>query len=333
MFYADRRTWSLTFRAQSEQSACRYGERGRYNNHIAPYRQPVLIYNPFAGKPRRSPRRIIQRTTEALEQANLKARVLATSEAGHATDLARQAIADGSDLILVLGGDGTINEVVNGMAGSSVPLGVIPGGTANVLAMELGLGSNIDRAMKRLVQTEERRIALGRFYDARGESRYFLNMGGVGLDAKVVFEVNPTLKRNTGKFSYWVAGLSQIASRIEEFDACCNGKKIRCGFGLVSRVRNYGGDLEIARGASLLSDEFEVVLFEGSNPLRYAGYLLAVLTKQVQSMPGVHTFRVPRIEFSGAGHLQVDGEYAGRLPARFEVVPDALTLLVPSSYR
>lgn len=268
-----------------------------------------------------------------MEQANLKAQVLATSGAGDATELARQAIAEGSDLILVLGGDGTINEVVNGMAGSSVPLGVIPGGTANVLAMELGLGSNLEKALTRLSHTQERRIALGRFHDARGESRYFLNMGGVGLDAKVVSEVNQSLKRSTGKFSYWVAGLSQITSTFEQFDACCNGKRYRCGFALVSRVRNYGGDLEIARGASLLNDEFEVVLFEGSHPLRYAGYLVGVLVKQVQSMPGVHTFRVPRIEFSGAGHLQVDGEYAGRLPARFEVVPDALTLLVPNSYR
>jgi diacylglycerol kinase (ATP) len=102
---------------------------------------------------------------------------------------------------------------------------------------------------------------------------------------------------------------------------------------LVSRVRNYGGDMEIASGASLLSDDFEVVLFEGSNPLRYAAYMTAVTLGQVKSMPGVRTLRSQRVEFLGDAHLQIDGEYGGRLPATLEMVPDALTLLVPAGYR
>jgi diacylglycerol kinase family enzyme len=164
-------------------------------------------------------------------------------------------------------------------------------------------------------------------------SRYFLMMAGVGLDATIVAKVNPTLKARTGKLAYWSAGFGEFFRTVGQFQVSVDGGQRRCGFALVSRVRNYGGDLEIASGASLLSGDFEVVLFEGSNPLRYAAYLTAVILRQAQSMPGVHTLRANRIEFSGEAHLQFDGEYGGRLPASFEMVPDALTLLVPSEYR
>jgi diacylglycerol kinase family enzyme len=101
---------------------------------------------------------------------------------------------------------------------------------------------------------------------------------------------------------------------------------------VASRVRNYGGDLELARGASLLCNEFETVMFEGSNPLRYAFYLMAVAVKQVQRMPGVRTVRSTRLELLGDAPIQVDGEYVGRGPATIEIVRDALTILVPESY-
>src|SRR6185295_5295310 len=98
-----------------------------YNYEIASFRQPVLIYNPAAGALRRNPQRILQRTIAALARGGISAPHLATSEPGHAESLARDAIAQGADLILVLGGDGTVNEVVQGLVHSNVPLGVLPG--------------------------------------------------------------------------------------------------------------------------------------------------------------------------------------------------------------
>lgn len=304
-----------------------------YNYWIARYLQPVLIYNPFAGKIRRNPERILQRTTEALERGNLRPRVLATAAPGHASELARQAVAEKSDLILVLGGDGTIHETVNGMAHSQVPLGVLPAGTANVLAMELGIGSQLERAIERLGSCIGRRVALGKLCGEGGQSRFFLLMGGAGLDATIVADLHGPLKAKTGKLAYWVAGLSQIRRRVGQLDVEIQEQTYRCGFALASRVRNYGGDLEIASGASLLSDDFEVVLFEGSSPLRYAWYMLGVLVKRVQKMRGAHTIRTTRVELLGDAHIQVDGEYAGRLPASLEIVPDAITLLMPPAYR
>jgi diacylglycerol kinase (ATP) len=273
-----------------------------------------------------------------LARANIVPKLLQTDSAGHATELARDAVAQGADLIIVLGGDGTINEAANGLAYSQVPLGVLPGGTANVLAMELGLGSRLERAAERLGKCVERRVALGKLVGCDGATRHFLMMGGVGLDATIVNAIDPEYKAKAGKLAYWAAGLSRLGSRVEQFTVKVNGREIRCGFALASRVRNYGGDLEIAKGASLMSDEFEMVLFEGSNPLRYAGYMLGVGARCVQALPGVQTLRATSAEFSSGVSaegvpVQIDGESAGRLPVKIEIAPAALTLLVPESYR
>jgi len=267
-----------------------------------------------------------------LSHAGWKPELLPTEAAGHATDLARQAVERGADLILVLGGDGTINEVVNGMAHSSAVLGVLPGGTANVFAMETRLGSRLGRAAERLIRCVERRVALGRFTNSGG-ARHFLLMGGVGFDASIVLDVNPELKARTGKLAYWAAGFGQTLQRVAQFETRANGTRKQSGFTLVSRVRNYGGDLEIALGASLLNDDFEVVTFEGSHPLRYAGYLVGAGARCLHLWPGVTRLRTNSIECSEDVPVQLDGEYAGRTPGRFEIVPEALNVLLPAAYR
>ena len=214
--------------------------------------------------------------------------------------------------MLVLGGDGTVNEVVQGLIGSNVPLGVLPGGTANVLAMELGLGSRLEAAAKRLVAFEPRPVALGRITGSFG-SRYFLLMAGAGLDANIVYEVSAGLKNAVGKLAYWAAGFARFFQRVDQLDVSRRQRRyITCGFALISRVRNYGGDLEIASGASLHDDHFEVVLFEGSNPLRYAWYMLNVAAKRVQRVRGVHVLRAHHVEILTETPVQIDGEYLGR---------------------
>src|SRR5262249_1897712 len=152
---------------------------------------------------------------------------------------------------------------------------------------EIGYGSSLGRAAERLAKSVPKRIALGRIEAGSSAPRYFVLMAGVGLDAKIVQDVSSPLKDRIGKGAYWAAGFSQLPRQLAQFDLCYNGTVHRGGFALASRVRNYGGDLEIASGASLLKDDFELVLFEGSSPLRYVGYMMAVAIKQVQKMPGV----------------------------------------------
>lgn len=303
---------------------------------IATYQNTVLIYNPVAGKVRSSNGRIVTRAVEVLEQEGIRVRVLPTQGPGTATKMAQDAVNTDPDLILVAGGDGTINEVANGMAFSHVPLGILPAGTANVLAVELGLGVRIEAAARRIPQCAPERISIGQVQTALG-SRYFLMMAGVGLDAHIVYELNPSLKASWGKLAYWAAGFGRVGQPITQFDAALNGSLYRCGFALASRVKNYGGDLTIAANASLLEHDFEVVLFEGRNALRYLTYFLGVLTRTLPSFRGITVERARKLEVrcpeDQRAYVQVDGEFAGRLPARIEIIDSALTLLMPADAR
>jgi diacylglycerol kinase (ATP) len=253
-----------------------------------------------------------------------------------AGDIACKAIREGSEMILAAGGDGTLNEVIQGMAHSTVPLGILPAGTANVLATEIGLGQDLERAVKIIPKCVTRRIALGRV-DCGEERRYFLSMAGAGFDAQIVYDLASGLKEKLGKAAYWVAGFAQAIKRFPEFAIEIDGTARGTGsFALASRVRNYGGDFEIARHASLGGDRFEVVVFRGRHALPYFKYLCGMIAGRLEGMSGVsfQTGKEVRV-FDPADrriHIQVDGEYAGRLPATIVIVPDALTLLVPPDY-
>jgi YegS/Rv2252/BmrU family lipid kinase len=260
-----------------------------------------------------------------------------TAGPGTAGEIARAAIDRGADLILVAGGDGTINEVANGMALSRVPLGILPAGTANVLASELRLGKTMEQAAEWLAHSVQERVALGRLSGADGNSRYFLLMTGAGLDADIVYHLNLPMKEALGKVAYWIGGFSKLGRRLPEFTVEANGREFRASFALASRVRNYGGDLEIAPSISLLDDEFELVLFEGESSFTYLKYMLGVVAHQLRDLRGVNVLRTRQAVFSPNNgsdiHLQVDGEYTGVAPASVEIVPNALTLLVPPDFR
>jgi diacylglycerol kinase (ATP) len=268
---------------------------------------------------------------------------VATTGPGHAGEIARQEVERGADLIVVAGGDGTINEVVNGMAFSDIPLGVLPAGTANVLACELGVGRSMVRAALGMADAVPERVAIGSITSCTpgqdGESqRYFLLMAGAGLDADIVHHLNARMKETLGKAAYWVGGFSKLGQRFPEFTVEADGRTFRASFALLSRVRNYGGDLEIAPTISLLDDEFEMVLFEGESSLAFLKYMLGVMMHQQQNMRGITILRTRQAAFSPTDsgkqiHLQVDGEYVGVAPARVEIVPNALTLLAPRNFR
>jgi diacylglycerol kinase family enzyme len=236
---------------------------------------------------------------------------------------------------MVAGGDGTVNEALNGVVHGNVPLALLPAGTGNVLGTELRLGG-LNNAASKLGRWIPKRVAAGLLRTGGGTSRYFLLMAGVGLDARVVNNVDLKLKRRSGKLSYCVAGFQQLGRSFEEFDVRLNGESHRCSFALGSRVRNYGGVVEIARQASLFRDDFEVVLFEGRNSFVYLKFLFGAVSRTLSRMGGVRVLRATRVELPAAPgrdvFVQVDGELAGRLPASLEIAPDAVTLLVPPEF-
>ena len=274
---------------------------------------------------------------EILEQHGHNVTVAPTTGPNMAGAIARAQIAGGADLIVVAGGDGTINEAAEGIIGTQVPLGILPAGTANVLATEMKLGGSLEKVARRLGELRPRRISVGHITcDGGRVARHFLLMAGVGLDAHVVYKLNAALKARTGKFAYWVAGWSLLGRRLAEFDVEIAGERRKCSFALLSKVRNYGGDFEIARNVTLLHDQFEVVLFEGGSSTRYVKYFAGMALNRLSGMRGVTVVRADRVTISPAderqAHVQIDGELGGMLPAEIRIVPDALTLLAPDGY-
>jgi diacylglycerol kinase (ATP) len=298
-------------------------------------RRAAIIYNPVArGLSRRLHQ--LQRTIELLAGQGIEASLVPTNAPGTAGAQARRLIDAGCDLIVAAGGDGTINEVAAGLLNTRVPLAILPGGTANVLAREVRLPISLHRAASEISQLQPHRIAVGSLSTNGEAGRCFVCMAGAGLDAEIVYRLNLDLKALIGKFAYYVGGFSQVLRPLNEFNIEVDGQIHKASFALVSRVRNYGGDLEIARGASLLRDDFEVVLFQGTVSARYLQYLLGVALNRLKGMRGCDVLRGRSIRCFAQPdqdvYVQVDGELAGKLPVSIDILPDALTLLVPPAY-
>lgn len=298
-------------------------------------KRAAIIYNPVArGLSRRQ--HLLQRTTALLGRQGIEASLIPTTGPGSATAQARRQIEGGCDLIIAAGGDGTINEVANGMLHTGVPLALFPGGTANVLAREMRVPIHLERAAAQISNLRPALISAGRLRIGDSDERCFLCMAGAGLDAEIVSRINLDLKAAAGKLAYYIGGFAQIARPLPEFEVTVDGKRFEASFALISRVRNYGGDLEIARGASLLRNDFEVVLFRGTLGARYLAYLVGVAFGRAHRMKGCTVLRGHAVIcHPSPGHeiyAQMDGELAGTLPMTTEIVPDALTLLMTPEY-
>ncbi len=294
------------------------------------FRNAALIYNPLSGRLRWKRQRDLDRATHLLDAYGIRIVRIPTTGAGSATALAREQVAAGRDLIIACGGDGTVNEVVNGMAGSRVPLALLPAGTGNVLAKELGLPWDIWRAAEYIPAGEVRRIALGR----AGE-RYFICMAGVGVDANIVYRLSVQTKLSLGMLAYWIESFRQLLEyEFPLFSVRVEGQSFQAALLVVSRTKNYGGPVQLTRRADLFSDEFEVCLFQRRNRFLYLLYFLALQMGLLERFRDVRFLRTRRVEAQPGEQriqVQVDGELAGALPMDFVIVPEALSLLVPRS--
>jgi YegS/Rv2252/BmrU family lipid kinase len=300
---------------------------------IPKYSRALLIFNPKAGRLRQESAVRLQQA--AAEVGRIASNVILTETTGPRTagDIVRRAIDEGADLIIAAGGDGTISEVVSGMANSQVPLGILPVGTANVLAREAGLRTRLISAARQLVKCRPVRVPLGRVEVLSGQVTYFLLMAGAGFDAQIIRDLEPGAKDRFGKLAYFLGGLQHIGKPLNELEVAVNGHRQRCSFALVTKVRNYGGDFEIAARVSLQDPEFEVVSFEGNDSLLYFRYLFGVVTRQLANTPGVRFSRAREVMLHALEgppvYVHADGELIGCLPAKVTMEADALTLLLP----
>ncbi len=301
-----------------------------------PLQRIAIVFNPYAGGLKGPKRARLDAAVERFRQAGREVELMPTTGPNMAGELGRAAIDDGFDLLLAAGGDGTINEVMNGIIGSQIAFGALPAGTANVLANEIGLSCRPDHAASQLLEAVPVRIAVGAFDQVGTPRRHFLMMAGAGLDARIVHELDLELKRRIGKLSYWHGGFRQLGRDMPKFRITINGVDYSAGFALMARVRNYGGDFEIATKIRLMDNDFEIVILEQNRFWDYLRFLFAVILKRLDKTRGVTIIRANRAEVSAISdeevHVQADGEAIGLVPATISIVPDAVTLLLPKRY-
>lgn len=304
----------------------------------------AIIYNPASGRHTDRRRRDLEQSVQILKEAGIRAELIPTAGAGSATELARAAARNGRDLVVVCGGDGTINEVVNGLAGTQVPLAVLPAGTANILAKELGIPWDIPAAARLISRGRLARIALGEILWREQEQngppkpmrRYFLCVGGAGPDGTIVHAMDATEKRRVGILAYWRAAFSQFFRyQFPEFRVMSREHEMTATLMVVGRTKYYGGPFRITTGASLFEDSFEVVAYAGHSRWGVLACLPAIWLGCLRRVPEIHAWKTAelRCEAADAATIfsQVDGEAASALPVRFRIAPNALTLVLPES--
>src|SRR6476620_8288780 len=294
-------------------------------------RKAILISNPKTGR-YVSRRKTIQELASDLNAQGVEVELKFTAGPGDAAELAAKAANNGSTDVIVAGGDGTINEAIQGMVGTKSRLGILPRGTANVLARELGLPMNIDEAINIAAHGKSRRIHFGIAIDeTTNVRRHFVLMAGIGLDASVVGRVQPGLKKRIGKGAFWLSGLSHLATwNPNPFTLEIEGKNYNATFAAIGKAARYGGDLMITPRARLDEPSFEICIIESVSRVQYL-HLLSYAMRE--GMPndkeGVHFVKAAKLRAFGDAPVQVDGELIGHLPMRFEISPHSLEVIVP----
>ena len=254
--------------------------------------------------------------------------ICATSRAGEAEALARHAAQEGFEKIVAAGGDGTINEVVNGLAGSNAALGLLPIGTMNVFATELGLPAHDLQLCWNIIQGEHTRLV--DLPSANG--KYFVQLAGVGLDAQVVKETSLTLKRSFGPLSYLISA-AQIAAREPPrlFLESENSPIDEGSFVLVGNGRLYGGPFPFFKHAAIDDGLFDVIAFKRLGYLEIIKYLQDVVFSSEIRVPDIEYFQTRRLRVTSDREVPVelDGELVGNCPVEFQLRERTLRVLTP----
>ncbi|MBV9926651.1 MAG: hypothetical protein JOZ96_16650 [Acidobacteria bacterium] len=295
-------------------------------------RRGVLIYNPKAGR-NLDPAVPVEAFRAAALALGVEVDARATKGPNDAARLAAEAAREGATDVIARGGDGTVHEAIQGLAGFGGRLMVWPAGTANVLARQLGLPREAEAAARVFAGGRSRRITLGAATVERtGERRYFFMMAGVGLDASVVRSVRPRLKRRVGEAAFWYAGLAHLAHWVpEEFTVEVGGERLRATYAAVGKAPWYGGKLAITPRARLDAEEFEVCVIDTRSRLRYLRLLSHAMRGGAPEAGtrGLTFRRAARLRCTGDVPVQADGELIGDLPMTFEVVKEGLEVIVP----
>jgi YegS/Rv2252/BmrU family lipid kinase len=288
----------------------------------------AIIINPIAGGARPDAARaraelasaVVQRHGDSVE-------VFLTERAGHARELARRAVARGVRLVMAWGGDGTINEVVCALAFGSVPLGIVPAGSGNGLARELGISLKPAAAIADALAAEPRRIDIG---DVDG--RYFANIAGIGFDAYVAAEFNDPGNRRRGLANYARITARALLSYVpQEFHIAANGERLdaRAVMVTIANSAQFGNGARIAPGAQVDDGKLDLVVVAERSRWRTVCQLPRLFNNTVDRIPGCAIWKIERatIESDRPMLYHVDGEpVQGGTSLRARVHPGALLI-------
>jgi diacylglycerol kinase (ATP) len=288
-------------------------------------RRVKLIANPVAG---RGAGKKIEIARQYLRKAGFEVDLTITGARGEAERAAAAARDESFDRILAAGGDGTLNEVINGLIPSPIPLGFLPLGTTNVLALELGIPFDIEKACAIFLQGDPKPVNIG---DANG--RRFLLMASAGFDAEAVYRVSLILKRWTGKLAYVISSLKVLTQGgsapirlVPE-----NGEVVEGNTVIVSNGKLYGGKFPIAPNASLEEDALDICVFKKLGFRNLMKNLIRVAAGKELQASDVVRFKTKSIVVEGEKvPVQIDGDYCGKLPMTFRSCPNELRLIMPA---
>ena len=286
--------------------------------------EAVIIGNPNSG--RAGSKGYLEHYAKVLRSEGMTVEVLNTEHPDHATDLATLA---GDRLVIAAGGDGTVNEVVNGLSPGAT-LGILPLGTANVLARELGLPLSSNQACRRILNGTRSTIDVGVATDREGNERRFACMAGIGFDANVVRTTPPRLKRYFRILAFPLMAVRVLLEEDLPQVHVHHGDTIYVTqFAIVANGHYYGGDFRVSGPGSLTNGELETILVERVSLLLRPDILARILARDPlnRSMRSFSAGELRAVAPGAEVPVQIDGEIWGRLPMSFRVEPAALNVI------
>ena len=297
-------------------------------------RRLLVIFNPIAG---RGARAKLARALAALERLGVAVTLRETSAPGDAEAFAREASSADFDGIVIAGGDGTLNEAVNGLGDAALALAVFPFGTENVLAREIGLTRDPERVAEIAARGAARPISVGEVvFEDRAPARRFLLMTGVGFDAEVVSGLDLGLKRRIGKLAFVWSILQRLwRYRAVEYAVSVQGAggpaRYRAASAIVSKARFYAGPFVLAPAAGLARPTFELALLKRPGRGATLTCLVALAGGFIHRLRQVEIATVTSATFSApaGAPVQIDGDPLGRLPITVRIADRPLLLVHP----
>ncbi|MDE3201399.1 MAG: diacylglycerol kinase family lipid kinase [Acidobacteriota bacterium] len=311
----------------------------------------ALIYNPVSGQLSSRRAKVIPQALAILREAGVEVVAFETNAPGSATRFAREAVEQGFDAVLACGGDGTMHEVLQALVGTEVALGVVPLGTANVLAQALGLSTSAIKAVRKLVSARNLSVPVGRIHyrnlQGHEQTNYFTVAAGVGADALLMARMDKKLKRRLGyvlylieAFRIWATGPFPLFQVRIQTNGDAEPQLVEASQVLAVRVRSFGGALGVLTpGSTLRGEDLRILLFKTRSRWRYFRFLMATLAGRQTFNSEIEILNANSVEclpHNGSSELvyaEADGEWLGSLPARIEIASERLTLLAPADAR